>query len=66
MQQKTITVVIDQDGNASVDLNGFAGQGCEKTLRDFQGPDRMIRQQRKPESYGQVRESAERSLKQGS
>lgn len=66
MQQKTITVVIDQDGNTSVDLNGFAGQGCEKTLRDFQGPDRMVRQQRKAESYDQLRQSAERSLKQGS
>ena len=40
MQQKTITVVIDENGNSSVDLEGFAGQGCEKVLKDFQGGDR--------------------------
>jgi hypothetical protein len=30
MQQKTITVVIAQNGDSSVDLEGFAGQGCDK------------------------------------
>ena len=37
MQQKTITVAIDQNGDSSVDLEGFAGQGCEKA---FQGLSR--------------------------
>ena len=37
MQQKTITVVIDQNGDSSLDLEGFAGQGCDKVLKDFQG-----------------------------
>jgi hypothetical protein len=47
MQQKTITVVIDQNGDSSVDLEGFAGQGCEKALKDFQGEDRVKLQRRK-------------------
>ena len=39
MKQKTITVLIDEAGNSTVDLEGFAGQGCEKVLKDFQGDD---------------------------
>ncbi len=39
MKGKTITVVIDEAGNSTVDLEGFAGRGCEKALKDFQGDD---------------------------
>jgi hypothetical protein len=39
VKQKTITVLIDEAGNSTVDLEGFAGQGCEKALKDFQGDD---------------------------
>jgi hypothetical protein len=39
MQQKTITVVIDEAGNSTVDLEGFERQGCDKALKDFQGDD---------------------------
>ncbi len=39
MKQKTITVLIDEAGNSTVDLEGFAGQGCESVLKDFQGDD---------------------------
>ena len=53
MQQKTITVVIDENGNSSVDLEGFAGQGCEKVLKDFQGKDSARVERRKPVYYGQ-------------
>ena len=53
MQQKTITVVIDENGNSSVDLDGFAGQGCEKALKDFQGKDSARVERRKPEYYEQ-------------
>ena len=53
MQQKTITVVIDENGNSSVDLDGFAGQGCEKALKDFQGKDSARVERRKPAYYGQ-------------
>lgn len=52
MQQKTITVVIDENGNSSVDLDGFAGQGCEKALKDFQGKDSARVERRKSAYYG--------------
>ena len=60
MQQKVITVVIDENGNSSVDLDGFAGQGCEKVLKDFQGKDRAKIQKKKPSFYGQTNVVAER------
>ena len=64
MQQKTITVVIDEKGNSSVDLDGFAGQGCEKVLKDFQGQDRATVERKKSAFYGQtssVQENLRRS-----
>ena len=54
MQQKTITVVIDENGNSSVDLDGFGGQGCEKVLKDFQGSDRATVERKKPAFYNQA------------
>ncbi len=47
MKQKTITVLIDEAGNSTVDLEGFAGQGCEKVLKDFQGDDNAKIRRRK-------------------
>ena len=35
MQEKTITITIDERGNSTLDLEGFAGQGCEKVFDDF-------------------------------
>ena len=32
MQEKTITVTIDERGNSTLDLEGFAGHGCERSL----------------------------------
>jgi hypothetical protein len=55
VQQKVITVLIDENGNSSVDLDGFAGQGCEKVLKDFQGKDRAKMLKKKPSFYGQVK-----------
>ncbi len=66
MQQKTITVVIDQNGDSSVDLEGFAGQGCDKALKDFQGEDRVKRQRTKPAFYSQISDLRDQRLKSGS
>ncbi|MBY0502733.1 MAG: hypothetical protein K2X03_02405 [Bryobacteraceae bacterium] len=63
MQQKTITVVIDQGGDSSVDLDGFGGQGCEKVLKDFQGADRPKLQRRKPAFYGDAKELQDQRVK---
>ena len=32
MQEKTITIIIDEQGSSTLDLEGFAGQGCERSL----------------------------------
>ena len=50
MLQKTITVVIDEAGNSTVDLEGFEGHGCDKALKDFQGDD-DTRVRRKKAAY---------------
>jgi hypothetical protein len=65
MQQKTITVVIDQNGNSSVDLEGFAGQGCDNVLRDFQGDDRAKAQRKKAAFYTKTGDSRDQHLKTG-
>ena len=55
MQQKTITVLIDEIGNSSIDLDGFTGHGCEKVLKDFQGKDRAKMERRKATYYGETK-----------
>ena len=65
MQQKTITVVIDQNGNSSVDLEGFAGHGCDKVLKDFQGDDRARVQRKKAAFYNKAGDSRCQHLKSG-
>jgi len=62
VQQKTITVVIDENGNSSVDLEGFAGQGCEKALKDFQGGDRAKVEKKKPAFYSNQARTAQETL----
>jgi hypothetical protein len=64
MQQKTITVVIDENGNSSVDLEGFAGQGCDKVLRDFKGKDRTKIEKKKAAFYAKTG-IAESTLRSG-
>ncbi len=39
MQEKTITIIIDEKGSSPLDLEGFAGQGCERVFDDFRGGD---------------------------
>lgn len=65
MQQKTITVLIDEAGNSSVDLEGFAGHGCEKVLKDFQGDDAAKTQRKKLVYYSQTSDAQDRQLKSG-
>ena len=51
MQEKTITVTIDQLGNSTLDLEGFAGYGCEKVSDDFRGGDFVKAERKKPAYY---------------
>jgi hypothetical protein len=50
MQEKTITITIDERGNSTLDLEGFTGQGCEKVSDDFRGGD-MVKVERKKPAY---------------
>ena len=55
MQEKTITITIDERGISTLDLDGFAGQGCEKAFDDFRGGDVVKAERKKPAYYtGQV------------
>jgi hypothetical protein len=50
MQDKTITITIDEQGNSTLDLEGFAGRSCEKVFDDFRGGD-TVKLERKKASY---------------
>lgn len=54
MQDKTITILIDENGDSSIDLEGFAGSGCGKALDDFRGDDPMRLERKKPSYYSQT------------
>ena len=51
MQEKTITVTIDERGNSTLDLEGFTGHGCEKVSDDFRGGDEVRVERKKPAYY---------------
>lgn len=58
MQGKTITIVIDENGNSSIDLAGFKDNSCAKVAEDFRGGDRVTKEHRKA-SYHQGAENQE-------
>ena len=51
MHEKTITVTIDARGNSTLDLEGFAGKGCERAFDDFRGGDVVKAERKKPAYY---------------
>ncbi len=51
MQEKIITITIDEWGNSTLDLEGFAGKGCEKAFEDFRGGDMVKVERKKPAFY---------------
>jgi hypothetical protein len=54
MQEKLITVEIDENGNSSIDLEGFQGQGCGDVAKDFRGGDSVTQSRKKREYYAQT------------
>ena len=36
MKEKKIVIEIDEQGNCSLDLEGFQGKGCADVAKDFQ------------------------------
>jgi len=53
MREKLITVEIDENGNSSIDLEGFQGQGCGDVAKDFRGGDSVTQSNKKREFYAQ-------------
>ena len=54
MQEKLITIEIDEKGNSSIDLEGFQGQGCGDVAKDFRGGDGVTQSSKKREFYAQA------------
>ncbi len=51
MQEKMITIIIDERGNSTLDLEGFAGKACEQVFDDFRGGDLVKVERKKPAYY---------------
>lgn len=51
MGEKTITVEIDEQGNSSIDLNGFHGKGCGKVADALRGKDTLVVDRKKREFH---------------
>jgi hypothetical protein len=54
MQEKLITIEIDEQGNSSIDLDGFNGRGCGDVAKDFRGGDSVTQSSKKREFYAQT------------
>jgi hypothetical protein len=61
---KKITVLIDEEGNSSVDLTGFSDGSCARVMKDFQGDDRVVAEHKKPEYYRQKQTNNEERQRQ--
>ena len=51
MSQKTITITIDESGNSSIDLDGFADNSCSRVFEDFRGGDKVKTERKKTSFY---------------
>ena len=51
MSQKTITITIDESGNSSIDLDGFADNSCSRVFEDFRGGDKVKTERKKNSFY---------------
>jgi hypothetical protein len=54
MSEKAVTIEIDEQGNTSIDLEGFRGQGCAEVAKAFQGSDAVRVTRNKREFYSQA------------
>ena len=61
MREQTITIMIDEQGNSTLDLNGFAGRECEKAFEDFRGGDTVRLEQKKAAYYVSQHSEQERT-----
>ncbi|MEZ5399176.1 MAG: hypothetical protein R2729_05865 [Bryobacteraceae bacterium] len=54
MKEKTVVIEIDEQGNSSLDLEGFQGRGCTEVARDFRANDSAVNVRNKREFYLQT------------
>ena len=64
MKEKTVIIEIDEQGNSSIDLEGFHGKGCTDVAKDFQGHDIVKNVRNKQEFY--IQETASKKQQQRS
>ena len=50
-EKKKIVIEIDEQGNCSLDLEGFNGKGCADVAKHFQGSDVVKNVRNKREFY---------------
>ena len=51
MGEKSITVEIDDQGNSSIDLHGFHGNGCGDVAEALRGKDTLVADRKKREYH---------------
>lgn len=51
MSEKTITVEIDEQGNSTLNLDGFQGKGCGEVAKALQGTDQVTKSEKKREFH---------------
>lgn len=54
MKEKTVVIEIDEQGNSSIDLEGFQGRGCSDVAKDFKASDAVKNVRTKREFYFQA------------
>ena len=51
MKEKTVVIEIDEQGNSTIDLNGFHGKGCADVAKALQGQDLVKTSRNKADFY---------------
>ena len=51
MSEKTITIEIDEQGNSTLNLDGFQGKGCGDVAKALQGTDQVTKSEKKREFH---------------
>jgi len=51
MKEKMVIIEVDEQGNSSMDLEGFHGKGCADVAKNFQGGDAVKNTRNKREFY---------------
>lgn len=51
MAEKTVTILIDEEGNSEIDLEGFADNSCSKVFDEFRGRDKVKTERKKSAFY---------------